>query len=203
MTTAPSARDVQTRLRDLGYYHGKIDGVFGKVSSAAALAALTGAQPLAVEPLPTGEIQVTSPDGRKAIAQREGNKLTAYKDSIGIWTIGVGHTAAAGNPAPRAGMTITAAESDEILSRDLRLFEKAVRDAVTVPLAQHEFDALVSLAFNIGAGAFAKSTLVKKLNAGDRAGAANAFLSWNKAGGKVLKGLATRRAAERLQFLGA
>lgn len=203
MATIPTARDVQVRLRELGYYFGKIDGAFGGASSAAALAALSWVQPIAVTPAPAGGVQTTSPEGRKAITQREGNKLTAYKDSVGIWTIGVGHTAAAGAPAPAAGMTITAAESDAILLRDLRQFEEAVSRAVTVSLTPFEFDALVSLAFNIGGGAFAKSTLVKKLNDGDRAGAANAFLSWNKAGGKVLKGLTTRRQAERLQFLGA
>lgn len=143
----------------------------------------------------------TSFAGRAAIAAREGNILTAYKDSVGILTIGVGHTSAAGAPKVTAGMKITAAESDAILSRDLAIFEASVSNAVKVPLNQNEFDALVSLAFNIGGGAFAKSTLVKKLNAGDRAGAANQFLVWDKAGGKSLKGLATRRAAERKQFL--
>lgn len=143
----------------------------------------------------------TSAAGRAAISLREGNKLQAYQDSVGIWTIGVGHTAAAGEPSPRRGMTITASQSDEILSRDLAKFEKAVNEAVKVALAQNEFDALVSLAFNIGGGAFAKSTLVRKLNANDKAGAANAFLSWNKAGGKTLKGLTIRRQAERQQFL--
>ncbi len=98
-------------------------------------------------------------------------------------------------------MTITADQSDAILSRDLAKFESAVDGAVKVALEQNEFDALVSLAFNIGGGAFAKSTLVRKLNAGDKAGAANAFMSWNKAGGKVLNGLTTRRRNERLQFL--
>lgn len=143
----------------------------------------------------------TSPSGRAAIARREGNKLKAYKDSVGVLTIGVGHTSAAGPPKVVSGMTITAQESDDILSRDLALFEKAVSSAVKVPLKQSEFDALVSLAFNIGAGAFSKSTLVRKLNAGDRASAANQFLVWNKSGGKVLKGLVNRRADERNQFL--
>lgn len=143
----------------------------------------------------------TSSAGRVAITQREGVVLTAYKDSVGILTIGVGHTSAAGKPTVTPGMKITKAEADEILSRDLATFEKAVNDAVKVSLNQNEFDALVSLAFNIGGGAFKKSTLVKRLNAGDRAGAANAFLMWNKAGGKTLQGLVNRRKAERLQFL--
>ncbi len=147
----------------------------------------------------------TSAAGRAAIKQREGVVLTAYLDSVGIWTIGVGHTSAAGAPKVSSGMKITAAEADEILSRDLAVFEAAVSSAVRVNLTQNEFDALVSLAFNIGAGAFKKSTLIKKLNAGDRMGAADQFLVWNKGtvnGKKVaIKGLTTRRTAERKQFL--
>ena len=143
----------------------------------------------------------TSAAGRAAIARREGNKLKAYKDSVGIWTIGVGHTTAAGLPKVAAGLVITAAQSDEILSRDLAKFENAVNGAVKVPLSQNQFDALVSLAFNIGGGAFAKSTLVRKLNKGDYRGAADSFMNWNKAGGKVLDGLTKRRNEERAQFL--
>lgn len=138
----------------------------------------------------------TSAAGRAAIAQREGNKLKAYRDTKGIWTIGVGHTAAAGSPAPKAGMTITAAQSDEILSRDLATFEASVNKAVTVPVSQGQFDALVSLAFNIGGGAFAKSTLVKRLNAGNVAGAADAFMMWNKP-----PEIIGRRKTEQQQFL--
>jgi GH24 family phage-related lysozyme (muramidase) len=98
----------------------------------------------------------TSTAGRAAIARREGTKLVAYQDSGGVLTIGTGHTSAAGAPHVTAGMGITAAEADQILSRDLAATEAAVTKAVHVPLAQHEFDALVSLAFNIGAGAFAR-----------------------------------------------
>lgn len=145
----------------------------------------------------------TSPFGRAEITRREGCRLAAYYDSVGVLTIGVGHTSAAGAPKVTKGLKISASEADAILSRDLALFENAVNSAVKVPLNQNEFDALVSLAFNIGGGAFAKSTLVRKLNAGDRQGAANQFSVWNKAGGKVLKGLVTRRAAERAQFLRA
>jgi lysozyme len=144
----------------------------------------------------------TSSSGRAAISAREGNVLTAYRDSVGILTIGCGHTSAAGAPRVVPGLKITSEESDEILSRDLAKFEAAVSNAVRVSLNQNEFDALVSLAFNIGGGAFAGSTLVRKLNAGDRGGAANQLLVWNKAGGKALKGLSTRREAERKQFLG-
>lgn len=147
----------------------------------------------------------TSAAGRKAIAQREGNKLTAYLDSVGVWTIGVGHTTAAGPPTVTKGLTITADQSDEILSRDLAGVEADINRLVKVPLTQSQFDALVSLVFNIGAGAFGKSTLLKKLNAKDYAGAAEQFLVWNKGtvGGQrvAIGGLTTRRKAERVQFL--
>lgn len=143
----------------------------------------------------------TSPAGRAAITRREGNKLKAYKDSVGIWTIGCGHTSAAGLPKVVGGMVITAAESDEILSRDLAKFEMAVNNAVKVPLSQNQFDALISLCFNIGGGAFSGSTLIRKLNHSDYPGAADAFLSWNHAGGKEVAGLTIRRQDERKQFL--
>lgn len=147
----------------------------------------------------------TSVQGRALIEQREGIVLSAYQDSAGVWTIGAGHTSAAGAPKVTPGMKITAAEASEILSRDLIVFEKAVNSSVKVALNQNEFDALVSLAFNIGAGAFKNSTLVKRLNAGDRQAAADQFLVWNKitvnGQKKTLQGLVNRRQAERKQFL--
>lgn len=148
---------------------------------------------------------ITSKNGRELIKQREGVRLTAYTDGAGILTIGVGHTSAAGAPVVKKGMKITEKESDAILSRDLSIFERAVNESVKVKLNQNEFDALVSLAFNIGGAAFKKSTLLKNLNSGDRKGAADQFLVWNKItvnGAKVSsKGLSTRREAERKQFL--
>ena len=143
----------------------------------------------------------TSAAGRKFITEQEGNKLTAYKDTGGVWTIGVGHTSAAGPPPVSAGDTITAKESDEILARDLKNTEKAVTNAVDVALASHEFDALVSLCFNVGPGGFAGSTVVKKLNVNDRPAAADAFLLWNKDNGVVVPGLTNRRKRERTLFL--
>ncbi len=143
--------------------------------------------------------------GRAAIKWREGEKLSAYKDSVGIWTIGVGHTLAAGAPEVKAGMKITAAQSDEILARDLEAVEKDVTDVVKVPLNQNQFDDLSSLHFNIGPGSFRSATLLKKLNAKDYAGAADQFLVWNKGtinGKKVaINGLTIRRKDERAQFL--
>ena len=142
----------------------------------------------------------TSPAGRAFIGLHEGLRLGAYRDAVGIWTIGYGHTAMAGPPAPAAGMTISNSEADAILARDLLRFETGVGRLVTVPLAQHEFDALVSFAFNVGEGALGRSTLLKRLNAGDRPAAAAQFGTWNKAGGRVLAGLTRRRAEERAMF---
>ncbi|TCL89873.1 GH24 family phage-related lysozyme (muramidase) [Rhizobium sp. PP-WC-2G-219] len=208
--------DIQSELQRRGYYKGVLDGLNGPQTDYAIkqfqsanglvrdgdVGPKTLAKLFPVKSVPPVRRMVTSVAGRAAITQREGNVLTAYPDSVGILTIGVGHTTAAGAPTVAPGMKITAAQSDEILSRDLATFEKAVLDAVKVPLAQNEFDALVSLAFNVGGKAFSDSTLVKKLNAEDRAGAAEQFLVWAKAGGKALQGLVTRRQAERRQFLG-
>lgn len=138
----------------------------------------------------------TSPTGISFIEAWEGCKLTAYQDIVGIWTIGVGHT----GPEVVRGKRITQAEADAILAADLVRFERAINAEVKVPLTQNQFDALVSLAFNIGVGAFSKSTLLRKLNAHDFVGAAKAFLSWNRAGGKVSNGLTKRREAEMNVF---
>jgi GH24 family phage-related lysozyme (muramidase) len=140
---------------------------------------------------------VTSAHGRAVLSVREGNKLKAYRDTVGVWTIGVGHTSAAGDPRVSQGMTITGAQSDQILAKDLGAVEKATKSLVKVALNQNQFDALVSFVFNVGAGAFAASTLLRKLNAGDYAGAAEQFLVWVKQ--PELKG---RRQQERAQFLG-
>lgn len=143
----------------------------------------------------------TSPEGRKALTDREGVRRKAYRDSVGVLTIGVGHTSAAGAPKVTPGMMISGAECDAIFARDLVKYEATVNAAVKVPISQSAFDALVSLCYNIGQGGFTKSTVVRRLNAGDKRGAADAFLLWTKAGGRVLPGLVTRRKAEREQFL--
>lgn len=141
-----------------------------------------------------------SENGIEFIRQLEGEKLTAYPDIVGIWTIGVGHTGFVdGKPVAR-GMAITKEKSKEILTADLKRFESAVNNAVKVTLTQNQFDALVSLAFNIGEGAFARSTLVNKLNAGDKKGAAEQFLVWKNAGGRVSQGLLNRRQKEKTMF---
>lgn len=138
--------------------------------------------------------------GRDFIAQEEGgHQLKAYKCQAGVWTIGVGHT----GPEVKEGMTISRAESERLFALDLVRFEKAVALA-TQPRAlhQHEFDAMVSLAFNIGAKAFTDSTLAKAVRGGDMYAAARQFTVWNKAGGMVSPGLLARRTRELLMFVG-
>lgn len=133
--------------------------------------------------------------GLARIKQFEGLRLTAYRDSAGILTIGYGHTSDALYRV-EPGATITEAKATELLRHDLREAEAAVERLVTVSLTDNQFAALVSFVFNVGAGAFAKSTLLKKLNAGDYAAVPAELAKWTKAGGRHLKGLANRRAAE-------
>lgn len=140
----------------------------------------------------------TSAEGVALIKHFEGCKLTAYRCSAGVLTIGWGHTGV----DVLEGLVISQARADELLLRDLRRFEVGVVNAVAVPLNQSQFDALVAFTFNLGLGAFAKSTMLRLLNARDYAGAANQFPRWNRAGGQVLRGLTRRRHAERALFLG-
>ena len=131
----------------------------------------------------------------------EGLELEAYQDIAGIWTIGYGHTGSDVRP----GMRISEREAEALLRRDLRSRENAVSQLVRIPLNQNEFDALVSFVYNIGATAFERSTSRRRLNRGDRMGAADALTWWNKATVdgvlRAITGLTRRRAAERALFL--
>lgn len=139
----------------------------------------------------------TSHDGREFIKAREGVRLSAYLDSAGIPTVGVGHT----GRGVHLGMKITQDQVDELLTHDLESAERCVNRHVTVPLSQQQFDALVSFTFNLGCGALMHSTLLRKLNAGDYNGAAEEFHKWCHAGGRELAGLVTRRNLEKEMFL--
>lgn len=143
----------------------------------------------------------TSEKGIALIKQFEGCRLTAYQDSVGVWTIGYGWTRPVDGVPVRSGMTIKQEVAERLLKTGLVSYEKDVSKLVKVKLAQGQFDALVSFAYNLGARALSTSTLLKRLNAGDYRGAADEFLRWNKAGGKVLAGLTRRREAERALFL--
>ncbi|MFC2997353.1 lysozyme [Acinetobacter sichuanensis] len=133
------------------------------------------------------------------ICSFEGLRLNAYDDGVGVWTIGYGTTVINGIKVKK-GDTCTEAQAKQYMASDLKKFEAAV-NKVQVPLNQNQFDALVSLTYNIGTGAFADSTLLKKLNVGDYKGAAAQFDVWVKAGGKRMQGLVNRRAKEKALFL--
>lgn len=137
----------------------------------------------------------TSQVGINLIKEFEGFRHDAYQDSAGVWTIGYGHTLTA-----RPGMRISRSEGERLLRQDLVRFETAVRDRVTVSLTQNQFDALVSFAFNVGVGAFSKSTLLRLLNQGDYTGAKKEFRRWVHAGGRRLQGLVRRRDREAQLF---
>ena len=133
--------------------------------------------------------------------QKKGDKYAAYKCPANVLTIGHGHTNHHGRQF-HATTVWTREECDAAFMEDMGGFEQDVRSLVVVALQPWEFDALVSLTYNIGSGAFKKSTLLRKLNSGDREGAALEFHRWNKAGGKALAGLTRRRASEALMFQG-
>ena len=133
--------------------------------------------------------------GTKLLKYFEGCRLTAYQDSVGVWTIGYGHTKGVYD-----GMTITQEEAEQMLLTALEEYEGYVEKYVTVPLTQNQFDALVVWVYNLGPTNFRNSTLLKELNSGDYTAAGKEITRWNKAGGKVLAGLVKRREAEAQLF---
>lgn len=135
----------------------------------------------------------TSQKGLELIKESEGFRAEAYPDPAtgGIpWTIGFGTTVGV-----RKGMVVSLDQANKMLAQDLAKFEAGVNKLAPVTI-QGQFDALVSFAYNLGLGNLQNSTLLKRHNAGDYAGAALEFSRWNKAAGKVMTGLTTRRARE-------
>lgn len=131
------------------------------------------------------------------IAVHEGYRGTAYDDGVGVQTVGFGSTSGV-----KRGDTTTVERALIRLGADVQAHEAGIRKCLDMPLAQREWDAAVSLSFNVGVNAFCGSTVVKRWRAGDYAGGCDAFLMWNKAGGRVLPGLVKRREAERRTCLG-
>lgn len=128
----------------------------------------------------------------------EGLRLTAYFDVRGVLTIGYGHTGHDVVP----GLTITPEQAEILLRSDILAAAHCVQSAVTLQtINQHQFDSMVDFTFNVGRTNFLTSTLLKRVNAGDINGAADEFLRWNKAGGRVFDGLVRRRTGERALFL--
>jgi len=144
----------------------------------------------------------TSAAGVRMIAGFEGFIGHPYNDATGNATIGIGHLLHLGPVTAQdwALGTITRAQGEQLLARDLARYEHAVNAAVHVRLSQPQFDALVSLAYNIGTGAFESSTLVRLLNRGDYRGAQAQFLLWDRSRGSVLEGLVRRRRQEAALF---
>ena len=139
----------------------------------------------------------TSLEGIDLIKRFEGLRLTAYLCPAGIPTIGYGQT----GPDIKLGMTISEAQAEALLANALVKYEQAV-EKYAGKAHQNQFDAMVSLCYNIGVGNFSKSSVARLHKAGQYTGAAAAFLLWNKAGGKILAGLVNRRKAERNLYLG-
>lgn len=131
------------------------------------------------------------------IKQFEGLRLDSYRDIAGVWTIGYGST---------HGVTpeqhITEQDADEMLMDELTHVAGVLSAAITFSVNQNQFDACCSLAYNIGCTAFTGSTLLKKINANDMAGAADEFTKWDHSGGQIVQGLLNRRIAEQWMFLG-
>lgn len=137
-----------------------------------------------------------SENGLDLIKRFEGCRLSAYQDSVGVWTIGYGHTRGV-----KRGDKITRAQADEFLAQDAADAASDVERRVKVPLNQNQFDALVSFTFNLGDGNLKSSTLLRRLNEGNYRAAADQFGRWVFAGGVLLDGLVKRREAERQLFI--
>ena len=139
----------------------------------------------------------TSQNGIELIKEFEGCKQVAYQDSVGVWTIGYGHTKTA-----YEGQLAIKKTCEKLLAEDVAEFEEYVNKLVKVPLTQNQFDALVAWTFNLGPTNLKESTMLRKLNYGDYESVPEEMKRWNKAGGEVLNGLVRRREAEAELFIG-
>jgi lysozyme len=195
---------VQEALAARGLYTGEIDNWFGPRSQDALEAFQKNMLPAEKEVAPSALPNLhrdVSKDGIDLIKHFEGLFLEAYLCPAGVWTIGYGHTGLQHKDGTvYRGRKVTPQQAEELFRYDMDKFEGRVLKFITVPLNDNEFAALVSFDFNTGG--LGDSTLRRKLNAGDRKGAADELLRWNKAGGKVLAGLTRRRKSERNLFLG-
>ena len=144
----------------------------------------------------------TSSKGKAIIKRYEGFRAKPYLCPAGVPTIGYGATYYAdGRKVTLKDAPISEADADKLLDKMLGKYEDAVNRYVQVPINQNQFDALVSFCYNLGQENLRNSTLLKKVNAKDFKGAADQFLRWNRAGGRVLAGLTKRRTDERKLFL--
>jgi lysozyme len=139
--------------------------------------------------------------GLDLIKEFEGFRSSAYLCPAGVWTIGYGNTFYASGRKVHAGDRISEAEAEKLLKITVESFADQVSQMIKVPVTDNQFSALVSLAYNIGVGAFARSTLLKLLNQKNYSQCANQFMVWSKANGRTLEGLRRRRSRERELFL--
>ena len=143
-----------------------------------------------------------STNGFNLLAELEGVVLRPYKDSVGIPTIGIGSTYYEdGTKVTMKDKAITKERAIQLAKNVVKSFEARVNKSILLPMTQNQFDAMVLLCYNIGESSFARSSVVRNFNAGNLQKAADSFLLWNKAGGKVSKGLTNRRQKERNLFL--
>lgn len=136
-------------------------------------------------------------EGLELIKSFEGLRLKAYRDQVGVWTIGYGHT----GPEVTQGYTVTEDEANSLFEADIEKFESGVVDLVLPLLNSNQFSALVSFAYNLGIGSLKRSTLLELVNESEFEAASREFLKWSHAGSKVDLGLVKRRKAERDLFL--
>ncbi len=139
--------------------------------------------------------------GLDLIKKYEGFRSRAYRDVVGVWTIGYGHTSMAGLPRVTPGLKISRQQGESILARDVEKFSRQIRPLIHVKLNDNQFSALVSFAYNVGVGGFKRSSVLQRVNTGRFDAVPNRLSLWVKAGGKTLKGLVRRRAAEGELFL--
>ena len=143
-----------------------------------------------------------STNGFNLLAELEGVVLTPYKDSVGIPTIGIGSTYYEdGTKVKMTDKAITKERAIQLAKNVVKSFEARVNKSILLPMTQNQFDAMVLLCYNIGKSSFARSSVVRHFNLGNIQKAADSFLLWNKAGGKVVQGLVNRRKIERELFL--
>jgi GH24 family phage-related lysozyme (muramidase) len=176
-----------------------VDTASGEGQSDAFTSAADQALQIGYQVTDMGNRQI-SLAGLNRIKQREGFRSQPYKDSAGLWTAGYGHKFGALEQV----QAMSEADAASVLASDVATVESTVNALVTVPLTQDQFDSLVSFVFNVGSGAFRRSTLLSKLNAGDYAGARDQFAAWSKITINGIKqtssGLLARRNDEAQQF---
>ena len=144
----------------------------------------------------------TSQRGLELIKTYEGVRYKPYRDCVGLYTVGVGHLIGDGTVLPDSwNRTFTIGEVNELLASDVRKFELGVARYVNVELSQNQFDAIIDFCFNLGLGAFQRSSVRQAINRRDKASVVRNLLRYNKAGGKVVPQLDQRRKAEAQLFL--